>query len=250
MTGAEWLAADDPLFLLGHLQERGSLGARKARLFAVACCRRVWAYLPNDLHREGVEVSARFADGQATEEELNRLSEALWSLYGEPPGAGYLDQPAEMIYLLSYWPLAADWMDAYTGSQQAILLVGHAHRTGQVLRSERWFADDGYWEREAESAMVAERAAQVGLIRDIFGNPFQPTPLAPACVTPATVSLGQATYDAPTLPAGHLDATRLSVVADALEDVGCTNAAILAHLRSPGPHVPGCWPLDLVLAKG
>src|SRR3954452_7791409 len=22
-----------------------------------------------------------------------------------------------MIYLLSYWPLAADWMDAYTGSQ-------------------------------------------------------------------------------------------------------------------------------------
>jgi hypothetical protein len=43
---------------------------------------------------------------------------------------------------------------------------------------------------------------------------------------------------------------RLPILADALEDAGCTERAILDHLRGPGPHVRGCWALDLVLGKG
>jgi hypothetical protein len=39
------------------------------------------------------------------------------------------------------------------------------------------------------------------------------------------------------------------VLADALEDAGCSDAGLLGHLRSPGPHVRGCWALDLVLGK-
>jgi hypothetical protein len=39
------------------------------------------------------------------------------------------------------------------------------------------------------------------------------------------------------------------LLADALEDAGCTDAELLVHLRSPGPHVRGCWGLDLVLGK-
>ena len=42
---------------------------------------------------------------------------------------------------------------------------------------------------------------------------------------------------------------RMPELADALEDAGCTNAEILAHCRQPGPHVRGCWALDLVLGK-
>ena len=34
-----------------------------------------------------------------------------------------------------------------------------------------------------------------------------------------------------------------------LEDAGCTDSQILDHLRSPGPHVRGCWVVDLVLGK-
>ncbi|HZY89356.1 MAG TPA: hypothetical protein VFE78_31325 [Gemmataceae bacterium] len=41
----------------------------------------------------------------------------------------------------------------------------------------------------------------------------------------------------------------LPVLADALEDAGCTDADILGHLRGPGPHVRGCWAVDLVLGK-
>jgi hypothetical protein len=42
---------------------------------------------------------------------------------------------------------------------------------------------------------------------------------------------------------------QIAVLADALEDAGCTDKALLTHLRSPGPHVRGCWALDLVLGK-
>lgn len=45
-----------------------------------------------------------------------------------------------------------------------------------------------------------------------------------------------------------LDPSRLMVLADALEEVGCDNL-ILSHLRSPGPHWRGCWVLDLLLGK-
>jgi hypothetical protein len=48
---------------------------------------------------------------------------------------------------------------------------------------------------------------------------------------------------------GRLDNARFVVLADALEEAGCTEAEVLAHLRSEGPHVRGCWALDLILGK-
>jgi hypothetical protein len=38
-------------------------------------------------------------------------------------------------------------------------------------------------------------------------------------------------------------------LADALEDAGCTDAELLGHLRAPGPHVRGCWAVDLVSGR-
>ena len=42
---------------------------------------------------------------------------------------------------------------------------------------------------------------------------------------------------------------RMPILADALEDAGCTDRAILDHCRSEGPHVRGCWVVDLLLGK-
>jgi hypothetical protein len=44
-----------------------------------------------------------------------------------------------------------------------------------------------------------------------------------------------------------LDTVCLAVLADALEEAGCDNADLPVHLRGPGPHVRGCWALDLLL---
>jgi hypothetical protein len=49
-------------------------------------------------------------------------------------------------------------------------------------------------------------------------------------------------------PSGHLD-QRGCTPRDALERAGCTDAELLGHLRGPGPHVRGCWAVDLVLGK-
>jgi hypothetical protein len=41
----------------------------------------------------------------------------------------------------------------------------------------------------------------------------------------------------------------LPILVDALEEGGCTDAAILGHLRGPGPHGRGCHSLDAILGK-
>src|SRR5262249_46006194 len=100
------------------------------------------------------------------------------------------------------------------------------------------------------ATLARERAAQADLFRDLFG----PRLLRPVCVasswrTPVVVALACAAYEERGLPEGHLDATRLAVLADAAEEAGCTDGEFLAHLRGPGPHARGCWPVDLLLGK-
>jgi hypothetical protein len=86
---------------------------------------------------------------------------------------------------------------------------------------------------------------QANLIRDIFDNPFHPVAVEPDWLT----------WNHGTVPAiaRHVYEDRafhdLPILADALEDAGCADAALLDHCRSPGPHVRGCWVLDLLLGK-
>jgi hypothetical protein len=87
----------------------------------------------------------------------------------------------------------------------------------------------------------------------IVGNPFRPSPLLPAAVlgwNDRTVHrLAQAIYDDRKLPEGTFDAGRLAILADALLDAGCDDEALMQHCREPGPHVRGCWAVDLILGK-
>jgi hypothetical protein len=51
------------------------------------------------------------------------------------------------------------------------------------------------------------------------------------------------------MPAGTLDTARLAILADALLDAGCEKEELIQHCRNDGPHVRGCWALDLILGK-
>ena len=45
------------------------------------------------------------------------------------------------------------------------------------------------------------------------------------------------------------DIAPMAILADALQEAGCDNTDVLNHCRSDGPHVRGCWVVDLVLGK-
>jgi hypothetical protein len=92
-------------------------------------------------------------------------------------------------------------------------------------------------------------AVSAELVRDVRGSPFRTTALSAALLTPTVTALAQAAYEERSLPTGTLDTQRLAVLSDALEESGCADAAILGHLRGPGPHVRGCFALDAILGR-
>jgi hypothetical protein len=104
--------------------------------------------------------------------------------------------------------------------------------------------------QEARSRVdLGRQPWQAAVLRDIGGNPFRSVVLDPSWLTVPVLSLAQASYDERILPERHLDPVRLGILADALEEAGCTDADILNHLRQQQEHVRGCWVLDLLTAK-
>jgi hypothetical protein len=83
---------------------------------------------------------------------------------------------------------------------------------------------------------------QAAVLRCIFSNRFRPVNFAPEWRTDTALSLARQMYES-------RDFSALPILADALQDAGCDNADILSHCRSYGPHVRGCWVVDLLLGK-
>lgn len=87
-----------------------------------------------------------------------------------------------------------------------------------------------------------EQVEQIKLLRDIFGNPFRPVAFDPAWQTADATGIAGRMYES-------RDFSAMPILADALEEAGCTNADVLLHCREPGVHVRGCWVVDGVLGK-
>lgn len=292
MTESEWLASNDPAAMLRFLPEVWALRTedsfpssatdRKLRLFACACCRQVWHLLTDDApcpgcdgrgrieanrtgyticslcdgsrrvnrSRRAVEVAERYADGEATESERKQAEANAWAVEGSGvQGCAWAAVTRDMQYV------------------------------GREMHEEYLLP-----------------ATQAGLLRCIVGNPFRPVTIpwevGPQVVvnpktrmtefvkeyrwcpwlTPAVVKVARSIYD-------DRRFEELPILADALEEVGCTEAALLGHLRElarcpecngndawrygegftcdtchcagtvPAPHARGCWVLDLILGR-
>ena len=90
--------------------------------------------------------------------------------------------------------------------------------------------------------LFEDRTIQCSLLRDLFNNPFRPVAFDPNWRTSDVVSIARAMYES-------RDFSPMPILADALQDAGCEHADILDHCRGTGPHVRGCWVVDLVLGK-
>jgi hypothetical protein len=239
MTEAEWLTCAEPVPMLEHLRAgitKTVAGRRKLRLLACAFVRRFWDVMVDEWDRNAVLVAERYADGEADKTALLEAREAArdYRTRKRTPKAGgtgtSLTWPAQLAAVASAWDAACH---ASRGCADTAWLLAR---------------DSGPHETEKSPSHTGARRAHADLVRDLFGDPFRP---APAAIAPAWLvtndgaarRMAEAAYQ-------QRQFDRLPILADALEEAGCADGAILSHLRGPGAHARGCWCVDLLLGKG
>jgi hypothetical protein len=205
---------------------RGKGSERLWRLFAVACARRMEDLMRDPRSRDALEVAERFADGAATRQELSEARLHARAAADQAFREAY-EQESRSKFL---WD--ADYEAALVAQQV----------TEAALQC---VAEDIAENFEGQTTALPADLQYPDLLREVFGNPFRWTHADPAWLSWNDGTVGkvaQAIYDQRAFD-------RLPVLADALEEAGCTNGGILDHCRQPGEHVRGCWVVDLLLGK-
>ncbi len=218
MNEQKWLTSTDPQAMLLGIGTPGSWvgqrpSERKLRLFACACCRRLWHRLPDAGHRRAIEVAERFADVLASPTELAEARTAV-------------------VQTITY---AAVLAKSYAVSWAVVRTAGLDNSWDTWVK----IAPDAVWHHRARAA---EQRDQADLLRDILGNPFRPTTADCSGLERVAGAVARSIY------AEHRFGD-LPILADALEEAGCTDLGLLTHCRGPGPHARGCWALDRILRK-
>lgn len=233
MTEVEWLTSVEPADMLRALG--GQLTERKLRLFACACCQRVWPLLTRSAVHEAIRVAERYADHQATAEELH----AGWTVVRRT---------------LHVTPLMTKWEEALMAALQTTSLQFDS-RTGIAAAEAAARALDHVW-RQTRGAylteeeriryfrgMPEERAFQSRVLRDLFS--YHKVRIDPTWKTwerGQVVSLARTIYQEERFQ-------DMPVLADALEEAGCDVPKLLEHCRSKESHFRGCWALDALLGQ-
>ncbi len=223
MTEREWLECDDAEVMLEHM--RGKASDRKLRLLACASAARVCKWLPTKRLRDAIAVAERVADGLLTRSEFKQCRTGLQAHCFRPS-----------------WRFTSETA---------------AHTIKQLLQPRAWNAAASVTDLATDTVVIATAPARkaavrdkelgyhCSLLRDVFGNPFCPVSMPRSIYAwndAALTRMANAIYDDRAFD-------QLALLADALEDAGCTDAAILGHCRGGGPHVRGCWVVDLLLGK-
>jgi hypothetical protein len=228
---AAWFEATSPAPMLAHLKAKAT--DRKLLLFATACCRQAWHFVSDPRLPRLLATLEKAADKPLTargragaqdrcftvaDSDLDDMQQCLgyelWHAL-KPPGERSTSSIGE-------WAAAAYGYDA----------------RGPEKKSNRRGTD-----RKFQRGKAAERARQVALVRDLFGDPFSRARLAPAWRTATAIAVAQQMYDAREFGAAP-------ILADALQDAGCDHDGLLSHLRdTAAPHHRGCWAVDWVLGK-
>ena len=234
MTEGEWLACGEPDRLLGFIGAKAD--ERKLRLFAIACVRRVLHLLTDERSREALlfaqaheDEPTRMIGRSAAHATATEVSTDIARFFGQD----LLTPPTN--------PRSrGTWIQHRAANAAALVIAASAAHAARMSSIHAAIALqlDSEWESPKE-----ERARQAALLRDVLGNPFRPVTFDPAWRTSDAVLLARGMYES-------RDFGAMPILADALQDAGCTSDDLLNHLRDPNAtHVRGCWALDLVLGK-
>jgi hypothetical protein len=166
--------------------------------------------------RLSLVTAERFADGEATLEELRKATVAAWKEGGERLRSSFV----------------ASLLDPRAGS---------AHDFVQNVGGLAAAFVFSRFKRPSEKVL----SSLYQLLHDLIGNPFRPPPRLDASV------LAWNDAAVPRVAAAIYEERRfedLPILADALEEAGCTDAELLGHCRG-GEHARGCWAVDSVLRR-
>lgn len=250
MTEHDWLTSADPNALCdfarsekvpvrtrwsGYAQApRFAISDRKWRLIDLACLARVTPHLSIPAIGDIVRLVEQFVEGELDITALVRhftvLSEQV---------ASHLMRPSWLLAGLAnrgnLTQIISDWHGGRGLFDLAAAARGNAAAAAAAAEAQQ----------AHEQAVAAEKACQADLVREVLGNIFHTERIDPIWLRAdrgLAERLAREAYEA-----RRYD--DLPILADALEDAGCSSTALLSHLRSGGPHVLGCWAIDRLLGK-
>jgi len=242
MNEEEWIVSENLYRMVDVLGPKAS--SRKLRLFGSACCRRFTTHFKDARSLQLVDVSERFADRlvdlDAVNAAFDEAADAQEAIHWE--GGDAVDQStAESVLGLRE---ALVLSQVFEGTMEATASIFAAAAWERIHNppDRDWSETHAEHEAAEDEGRRSELIAQVSLLRDIFGNPFRPVAVDPEWLTSTVVALARGIYDDRAFD-------RLPILADALQDAGYENEDVLNHCRGPGPHVRGCWVVDLLLGK-
>jgi hypothetical protein len=226
MTESEWLNGTDPDVLIDFIQNATTTirtrwqGWRSARRFVIS--ERKWQLLYLSCILRAFPNQEDFA--LAIYRQIEGVLQVDPSLEDAPLALSFLSRILRVTPMpIRILPLLAE--------RRAGMV------TAQIPQNQR---------TEARRRQLAlERAWQADVVRDVLGNPFRCEPFDPIWLEFNDGAAGQILRDI----SDSSNFADLPILADALEDAGCTSTGLLEHLRHPGPHVRGCWAIDLLLGK-
>jgi hypothetical protein len=199
---------------------------RKHRLLACGLCRQVVPLVERPALRSVLDVSEAFADGLVTASELARArygaSQIAESRTKCPAKKRFASAVAKAASLAL--PSSLNWFK--TIDPAIVDRISRALCNGLDL-----LAGDG---------VAPPQLPRYGALFDDV-VPHRVT-CCPEWRTSTAVAIARWMYDAREFSA-------MPILADALQDAGCDSDELLDHCRGPGPHIRGCWVIDLLLGK-
>ncbi len=221
MTEAEWIAATDPHFLLRCGGSR--VTPRKLCLVAAAFARRLFVFSSSEWVSSAIERLEHIDDNGGFPSEHGAPLASVSDLRAALIEVAFFER-----HIRQSSPFNVQGTSLLSAVSDVAVLV-------RLIRSR------GRHDR-LKMVRSKERRRQRLDIRDVFGNPFRAVEFTAEMRTSTGLALAR-----------QMDANRnyslLPILADALQDAGCEDADMLAHCRDRGPHVKGCWVVDLVLGK-
>jgi len=222
MTEKVWLTATDWHTLFAMVWDR--ITERKLRLLACGIARQFCDPITDPRSRAAIETAEAHADRVATPAQLGLAAlEAQKAL-------------AELEAMMS-----KTYRTQYPDDNSRLRVIGRLSQ--QIMTGDRaCWAARVYLDRLFNCRSVF---GQPNLLYDIFPNPFRPVSLDPAWLhwrDRTVLRLATSIY-------ATQDFSGLPMLADALEEAGCTDATLLTHCRGPVHHVRGCWALDLLMGR-